>query len=188
MANPIPELFDLMERSTPRQRDNLRNIYLSQFGAAIIPFCLEAFERSKDASFRNDLVRFVTRYARERDDVIRFAIQALADRSVKVRQSACGVLAFSCSQLAVQPLEELANSAKEPTAGHARNALEAIRYRNHNLFYPGYTWVVVQDDPSEPRDETVINFIEKPFPSLVPELVRILGSTRGKFRSSAASA
>ena len=177
MPNPIAEALSLMESWTPQARHNVRDIYLAQYGAAIIPCCIAAYGVVKDSGFRSDLLRFVLRYARDRQEVVAFAIGALNDRSNRVRESACAVLAFSGSEAAVEPLKAIAARGKEPTATHAKNALLAISEKNHNLYYPTHhVWIVTPDDPTQPREESVRDFIEKPYPHLMAEIRRLFGA------------
>lgn len=175
-----------MDHCSPVQRQNIRHIYLAQFGEEIISHCITHYRESPKAEIRRDLLRFVLRYARHRSDVIDFALCALDDKSSTVRESACAVLAYGFADRGIPKLQALADAGKQPTARSAENAILAIRTRNHNLYYPDYHgWLVSQDDPDEPKDDSVVNYIEKFAPALVPGLENIYGSLRGKFSGEA---
>lgn len=183
----IDETLELIGRCTPVQRWNIRELYLAQFGDAIVPHCINHFRIQAQAEVRSDLLRFLIRYSRYRDDVVDVAIMALRDRSKVVRESACAVLAYSFADRTVETLQEIVGSGTQPTATSARNAILAISARNHNLYYPRHDeWFVSEDDPIQPKDEDVAHYIEKHAPALIPDLTRIFGGTRGKFRAGAA--
>ncbi|MCA3003222.1 MAG: hypothetical protein ING68_03415 [Rhodocyclaceae bacterium] len=162
MPTVIDETLELIGRCTPVQRWNIRTLYLAQFGDAIVPHCINHFRIQPQAEVRSDLLRFLIRYARDRDDVVALAIMALRDRSRVVRESACAVLAYSFADRAVATLQEIVDSGKQPTATSARNAILAISARNHNLYYPTYEeWFVSEDDPNQPKDEDVAHCMRR---------------------------
>jgi len=107
---------------------------------------------------------------------------ALKDRSKVVRRSACAILAYSLDERCLGVLATLVASSGEPTASDARNAMNAIQRKNHNLYYPDHdAWLVTQDDPEEPKDESVDYYIRKCNSGLAEPLTRILGSLYGKY-------
>jgi hypothetical protein len=188
MLTVIDETLKLIAQCSPVQRWTIRTLYLAQFGDAIVPHCIEHFHIQTQADVRSDLLRFIIRYGRHRNDVVDLAIVALRDRSKVVRESACAVLAYSFADRAIATLQEIVTSGKQPTATSAGNAILAISGRNHNLYYPAYdVWAISEDDPNQPKDEDVAYYIEKHAPVLVPELRRIYGHIRGKFGAEAVS-
>jgi hypothetical protein len=118
---------------------------------------------------------------------VNLAIVALRDRSKVVRESACAVRAYRVADSAIAPLQEIVAPGKQPTATSARIAILAISAKNHNLYCPRYDeWIVAKDDPSQPKDEDIAYYFENRAPALIPDLTRIFGGTRGKFRAGAA--
>ena len=172
----IERVLDLMETTTPVKRENVRYIYLAQFGADIIPHCIERFARASQASIRADLVAFLIQYSRLHDECVTFAVSALSDRSRKVRHNACALLAYSLNNRALPALRPLLTSACAKTADDARRAIECIVSGNHNRYYPNHSsWAVMPDDPTEPNRDSVDRYIVKLAPELVPQLERIFG-------------
>ncbi len=178
----IERLLAFMASTSRVNRANLRYIYLAQFGAAIVPYCTNQYRHTRQADYRYDLVRFVLQYAPTCDSAIDFAIQALADRSKKVRQSACAVLAYSLKDEAQPALEVMLASKCKDTAADAARAIQCIEKQNHNLFYPTYTgWGIMPDDPNEPSTESVKRYIVNGAPELVDGLRRIYGDIFCKY-------
>jgi len=83
----IAKVLDAIENVSSLKRNNVRDIYLAQFGSDIIPHCVAKYQDSPAADYRADLVRFVLRYAREDNRSVQFTTNALSDRSWKVRHT-----------------------------------------------------------------------------------------------------
>ena len=177
MPHVIERLLDLMASTTTQKCSNLRYIYLAQFGADIIPFCAQRYSESSDAGFRGALMRFVIQYSRTDDRAVSLAISALSDRSQKVRHSACAVLAYSLKHAVIPPLEVLLTRPCSKTADDARRAIDCIKSGNHNRFYPVHdSWVVMPDDPVQPKRKSVDDYIVRLGPELIPQLEKIYGN------------
>jgi septum formation topological specificity factor MinE len=79
----IDHFFQLMEQTTPQKRDNIRSLYLERIGEEIIEFCKKYYSQSTKTDFRNDVLRYVIRYAQINKEVINLALLALNDKSKK---------------------------------------------------------------------------------------------------------
>jgi hypothetical protein len=183
----IDSLFSLIEKLSPRCRDNVSYIYLSQFGCKIIPFCRQHFRNCKKADVKVDFLRWVIEYAKNSEEVVDFAIESLNDRNAKVRHYACLVLACSESARAIPILAKLALNREEPTSTVAGNAIAAIQSRNWYMFHrndsPDVTYVLpMPHNPNYPEDANVDFYIKKAFPNIVPELENILGNIYVKWK------
>ena len=98
----INRILDLIESTTPAKRSAIREIYLAQFGAELIPCCAAKYLQQPAADYRADLVRFVLRYARADDRALRLARSALQDRSRTVRHNGCALFAYSLKRSALE--------------------------------------------------------------------------------------
>jgi hypothetical protein len=129
-------------------------------------------------------VRFVLRYARTDSRCIAFAVEALDDRSSKVRHIACAVLAYSLQPSATEKLRPLLRHGDAATAADTKRAIEAIQSANHNRFYPAYSsWGVFPDDPGQPKAGDVEEYIVRAAPELVAPLTAIFGDLSAKVKS-----
>lgn len=177
--NQIDEFFQLMETTTSAKRDTIRTIYLERIGDEIIKYCEKYFYRSSKADFRNDLLRFVIRYARTNKQATDFAIKALSDKSKKVRESAIAIIANSLDRNLITTLNEKKSSLKG-NENDVDNAINAIMKQNHNLYYPNYTsWHISTDDLDRHLNHTsyqedVQLYINKYAPELVSPITSIL--------------
>ena len=187
----IDKLFRLIVTLPRLQRDNVQYIYLSQFGDKIIPFCRRYFANTARADVRVDFLRWVIEYAKNSDEVADFAIEALSDRSEKVRKFACLVLACSDNIRGLPALSRLADHAKQPTLGHARNAILALQQHDWGLFFgfdPSYPFrdhaLPMPHDRDQPKDDSVAYYIVKHQPKLVEPLAEIFGNIYGKWRGN----
>ena len=173
----IHKLFQLMAGTTNVKRANIRSLYLDGVGEKIVPFCVEYFQQSDDASFRSDLVQFVIRYGRSSQTARKLAAQALQDPSHKVRRMACAVMAYSLDTALLPLLEAALDSEDEETMGNAQRAMDAITKQDIHLFVkPTYDqWDVSQDRKGPPARDDVDRYIKKYAPDLVEPLTEILG-------------
>jgi hypothetical protein len=83
---------------------------------------------------RAEAIGRATRFARHSDEAFELGLEALRDRSSRVRGRACGLLAYSLRQDAVGRLMLLLNHADAETRDDAQAALDAILEQNHHLF------------------------------------------------------
>lgn len=177
--NQIEEFFQLMENTTSTKRDNIRSIYLDRIGDDIIEFCEKYFYKTSKADFRNDLLRFVIRYAQTNKNASRFAIKALNDKSKKVRESAIAVIANSLDINLIPILNSKKDLLNE---NDVENAISAIRAKNHNLYYPNYdSWHITKDNLErhlnlKEYNEDIELYINKYAPELVNPINKILNN------------
>lgn len=174
----INELFELIRKSKPKVRKNIRSLYLDRIGEKIIPYCQSHYHIERNANVRNDMVRFVIQYAKSEKRVIEFAKQTLLDKSKKVIESGLAIFAYSCDENQIKYLKSQESKLKR-NKNDLDRAIKAIRNGNHNHFYPEYSkWEVTQNDLSRHlknnfKDE-VDFYIKKNGNEVVPELIRIL--------------
>lgn len=179
----IDEFFRLMENTTSNKRDSIRSIFLERLGDQIIEYCEKYYDKSAKADFRYDLLRFITRYARTSQKAKELAINALNDKSKKVRQSAIGVIAYSLDESLISFLQDKKNSLKGNETD-IDNAINAIKKKNHNLYYPQYNiWHVTMDNVNRHLDvakhnEEIEFYIHKHAPELVDAINDILNKKK----------
>lgn len=83
---------------------------------------------------RTALVFHAVRHARDRQEAFEIGVAALRDRSYMVRYRACGVLAYSLREDAVEHLASLTTHRDVRTVEDVTAAIDAIRSRNHHYF------------------------------------------------------
>jgi hypothetical protein len=177
----IDSIFNLLSTSKSTTRENIKSLYLDRIGDSIIDYCIKHFEITSKADVKCDYLRFVIQYAKTDNRVTDFAKKALADKSKKVRQKALSILAFSTNTDFLSLLESQRQKLKG-NEDDIENAINAIKAKNHNLFYPNYDrWSVTRADKyrhlkREQFTEDVKLYIEKYGKEAVPELKRILGN------------
>jgi hypothetical protein len=177
----IDKLFDLISKSKPTTRENIKTLYLDRIGESIIDYCIKHFEKEKLADVRCDYLSFMLQYARVDSRVTEFARIALTDKSSKVRKKALSIFAFSLKTEFVGFLESERGKLKG-NEDDIENAIAAIKGKNHNLFYPSYDkWTITQADRNGHLNRAqfiadVNLYIEKHAKEAVPELISILGS------------
>lgn len=172
----IRQVLDLLATTSEVKRLNVRHVLLAQFGADIIPHCVNKYQERPRADYRAHLVRFVLRYARVDSRSVEFARSALADKSRKVRHNACALLAYSLRPSELDSLQPLLQHPDAKTVDDARRAIDAIQSENHNRFYPAYSaWGVPGDDPDQPKPEDVQRYIVEGAPELAAPLSEIMG-------------
>jgi hypothetical protein len=177
----IDKIFELISRSNPTARENIKTFYLDRIGEEIIDYCIKHFKKEKNAEVRCDFLRFIIQYAKIDNRVTEFARTALTDKSKKVRKKALSIFAFSLNSDFLEFLE----SQREKLKGNQEdieNAIIAIKKQDHNQFYPAYNeWVITLADKNrhlnkEQFTEDVRVYIEKYSKEAVPELKNILGT------------
>ncbi len=174
----IDNLFELMATVTPLQRGNVRSLYLDVIGPRIIEHCRSHYRRATKAPVRNDFIRFVIRYGKSSVDARTLAIEALGDKSAKVRSSARAVLAYGCARDALPMLRELLTKETSKAKEEVQRTIEAIETGDPQRFRdPMYTWWSVPQDAEEiSTDESIDFYIVKHAPGLVVPLTAILGT------------
>ena len=102
------------------------------FGEAILPAAIHWYPRLRRAESRRAVVYTAMKFGRTSGAAVQLGIDALDDRSNKVRHFACMLLAWSRKRHALPALE--ARVRKGDPDGDATAAIEAIRERNSDLF------------------------------------------------------
>lgn len=174
----IHKFYELMTQTTPLGRDNIRSLYLDLIGERNIPFCSQFYDLSRDASVREDMVRFVIRYSRKSSAALELGIRALKDRSKHVKRNGCAVLAYSLNDEMVKHLKPLVSS-KDPFVNEkAVAAISAIQNKDINLFVaPTHdAWHVTEDRKEPPTREDIDYYIRKNLPALIEPIEDILGT------------
>ncbi len=180
-SQQINKIFELIRKSAPNTRQNIRTIYLDRIGEEIIPYCQRHYLDEKKADVRNDLVRFVLQYAKTDKRTLDFAKQALRYRSKKVKESGLAIFAYSGDKTQIDFLKDQEINLKS-NLDELKKAISAIENQNHNLFYPQYTsWTIPTNDlkkhlrKKEFREEVDL-YIKKYAKETIPELTSILGT------------
>jgi hypothetical protein len=177
----IDKVFELMSKSKPTARENIKTLYLERLGESIIDYCLRHFKEEENADVRSDYLGFMLQYSKTEGRVTEFAKIALTDKSKKVRKKALSILAFSLKA----DLLDFLGSQRGILKGNEEdieNAIIAIKNQNHNLFYPACDrWTITPADKNRHFNkaqfaEDVKLYIEKYAKETVSELKNILGS------------
>ncbi len=180
-SEQIHKIFELIRKSKPNTRKNIRTIYLDRIGNKIIPYCEQHYKAEKMADVRNDLVRFVIQYAKTDKRVLEFAKLALKDKSKKVKESGLAIFAYSGDTTQINFLRSQESNLQH-NLEQLKRTLNAIYEGNHNLFYPEYTsWIIPTNDlqkhlKEKEFKEDVDLYIKKYAKEAVPELMTILGT------------
>lgn len=180
-SEQVHKMFELIRKSKPNTRQNIRTMYLDRIGNKIIPYCQEHYLAEKQADVRNNLVRFVIQYAKTDKRALEFAKLALKDKSKKVRESGLAIFAFSGDKTQIDFLQSQESNLQN-NLDQLKRAIKAIHKENHNLFYPEYTsWTVPISDLEKHLNEKEFKkdvdfYIKKHAKEAVPELINILGT------------
>ncbi|WP_299892338.1 hypothetical protein [uncultured Lacinutrix sp.] len=180
-SEQIDKIFELIRKSKPNSRQNIRTIYLDRIGNEIIPYCEKHYLDEKKADVRNDLVRFVLQYAKTDKRTLDFAKRTLNDKSKKVKESGLAIFAYSGDKTQIDFLKGQEANLKS-NSDDLHRAINAIKNGNHNLFYPEYNrWTITTNDlkkhlRKEEFKEDVDLYIKKYAKEIVPELTSILGT------------
>jgi hypothetical protein len=127
---------------------------IQEHGIELMPYFKLAYPQMQNASGRRAVVFYATRYARKSEDAFQLGLIALQDRSGKVRDRACGLLAYSLRQDALPPLAAAVNDERAEVCAAAQAAMNAIRAQNHHLFADrsgsgSVFWVVNSEDRAQ---------------------------------------
>lgn len=127
----IEEKLKLLDgRGSDAEYDAVKS--LSNLGLELPRLLLSKYCKSKKWGERLSCVYHASKYALVSDDAYELAIEALGDKSKKVRYQACMLLAIAQRSSAVKPLEELLCNSE--SSEDARAAINAITHKNHNYF------------------------------------------------------
>ena len=150
------EIMSAVEALDTRSGTAIEHQWLAirEHGIALMPYFKMAYPQMQNASGRRALVFYATQYARKSDDAFQLGLSALQDRSGKVRDRACGLLAYSLRQDALPPLAVAMNDERAEVRAAAQAAINAIRAQNHHLFADrsgsgSVFWVVNSEDRTQ---------------------------------------
>lgn len=105
---------------------------LSVLGLEFPKLLLAKYRNSKKWGERLSCVYHASKYALASEDAYELAIEALADKSKKVRYQACLLLAVAQRSTALEPLATLLSDRE--SSEDAKAAIDAIKHRDHNYF------------------------------------------------------
>ena len=105
---------------------------LSELGLEFPKLLIAKYRNSKKWRERMSCVYHASKYALTSDDAYELAIEALEDKSKKVRYQACLLLAVAQNAAALAPLESLLSNSE--SYEDAKAAIDAIKFKNHNYF------------------------------------------------------
>jgi len=103
-------------------------------GSEMPSWLLKKYRESKKSEPRYWCVYFSIPYARVSRDAFLLGIEALSDRSRRVRHSGCLLLAYSLNEEALPFLTQLCAHKDEKSSNDAKAAIDAILNKNHNYF------------------------------------------------------
>jgi hypothetical protein len=126
---PDPDGADAAALDPDSAWDRLRPL-----GVHAVAHLVEAYRLARTWEGRAAAVSLATRFARDSELAFQLGLEALDDRSKRVRGRACGLLAYSLRKDAVARLRTLTGHADRETRDDAEAALAAIRDQNHHLF------------------------------------------------------
>ena len=105
---------------------------LKNLGLEFPKLLLAKYRNSKKWGERLSCVYHAAKFALASDDAYELGIEALKDKSKKVRYQACLLLAIAQRPEALGPLETLLSDDK--SSEDAKAAIDAIKFKNHNYF------------------------------------------------------
>ncbi len=127
----IEEKLELLDgRGSDAEYNAVRS--LSDLGLEFPKLLLAKYRNSKKWGERLSCVYHASKYALASDDAFELAIEALGDKSKKVRYQACLLLAIAQKAAGLKPLEALLSDHESFDA--AKAAIDAIKHKNHNYF------------------------------------------------------
>ncbi|MFS1702833.1 HEAT repeat domain-containing protein [Alteromonas sp. AMM-1] len=128
----IEEKLTLLDgRGSDSEYDAVKELS-SSLGLEFPGLLLAKYRSSKKWGERLSCVYHASKYAVASQDAYELAIEALKDKSKKVRYQACLLLALAQKPTALKPLEVLLSN--QDSSEDAKAAIEAIKLKNHNYF------------------------------------------------------
>jgi hypothetical protein len=107
---------------------------IASLGAAVVPYFLEAFPKSRRWQQRASFLYAANRHARRSKEAVALAVSALNDKSREVRYRACLLLACSLDESAIAALKAVSCHDDQQTREDVAAAIDAITSKNHNYF------------------------------------------------------
>lgn len=105
---------------------------LSALGDEFPALLLKKYRDSSKWGERVSCVYHAIKYAKSNDAAYQLGVEAIKDKSKKVRYRACMLLAVAQRQEAISSLESL--SKDSDSKEDARAAIDSIKHKNHNFF------------------------------------------------------
>lgn len=142
------DLKSLDGRGSDEEYEAVRR--LKDLGLEFPNLLLTKYRNSKRWGERASCVYHAAKYALASPEAFELAIEALRDKSQKVRYQACLLLSIAQKPEALQSLQEL---LKEPSSAEdAKAAIDAIQHKNQHYFadrdHSGMVTLNVQQYPS----------------------------------------
>lgn len=125
-------LSQLSAPSLYANSDGIRE--LERLGEDVPNTLLRHYRQSREWRARLSCVYFAVPYVRTNDDAAKLGIEALKDKSRKVRYRACSLLAYSLREDVLPYLKSLLSHEDASTVEDARAAIECIEAKNHHWF------------------------------------------------------
>ncbi len=124
---------------------------LVEHGEHALPMMLECLPNLRTWQARNAVVYTAIKFARRFARAKEIGLLGLADKSKRVRQTACALAAFSLDHDFIKQLIIVRESQDTETALEAGAAINAIQHQNHHLFMDRggtgrVTWNVMGSD------------------------------------------
>ena len=117
-------------RGTDAEYDAIKS--LSRIGEALPGILLQKYRASSKYGERASCVHHAIKYAKNNNEAFQLGLEALKDKSKKVRYRACMLLAISHNTAAIPDLEALLSD--KDSKEDAKAAIDAIKNKNHNYF------------------------------------------------------
>ncbi len=105
---------------------------LNELGDRLPELLLEKYRHSKKWGERISCVYHAIKYAKANKAAYQLGIEAIRDKSKKVRYRACMLLAVSQNKSSIAALEQLLND--KDSSEYAAAAIDAIENDNHHYF------------------------------------------------------
>jgi hypothetical protein len=116
-------------------------------GADAMPHLLAAYPHTRRMEARISMMYQATFHARVSEAAFQLGTLGCSDRSLFVRDRACGVLAYSLRRDALPFIRPLLRDGDPLVRDGAEGAVRAIKAQNHNLYWGDRAnWVVNPED------------------------------------------
>ncbi len=99
-----------------------------------LPVMLDMLPNLRSWQARNAVIYTAIKFSRRFAESRTMGVLGLGDKSVRVRQTACALAAFSLNDCFLEHLKRLIETHDDVSAVDAHAALSAIRGQNHHLF------------------------------------------------------
>ena len=127
----INELLSKLDgRGTDAEYDAIKS--LSRLGEALPGMLLKKYHASNNYGERASCVYHAIKYAKNNKEAFQLGLEAIKDKSKKVRYRACMLLAISQNNAAIPNLKKLLSDTDSNE--DAKAAIDAIQNKNHNYF------------------------------------------------------